>query len=265
MNQQFAGEFRESFELSGREEKVVLQFEENARGSLQIFLKEDCAAADIQAVLDPYSDVRIFIQNESAPGLDLHIRTQVQKDARLKIGFLDLQNSDCTLDYLGELAQEGADTELFTAQLCLKDAVKNNTIKMLHQTGHTYGNMHNFAVVFDEGNYKTVCDGTIGKGCPGSESHQETRVLTMGKGHKTQVIPILYIDENDVKASHALSIGQPDEDQMYYMQSRGLNRRQAVALLSVGYFMPVIDLIDDEDLRNRRRAEMEERVGLYEH
>ena len=79
------------------------------------------------------------------------------------------------------------------------------------------------------------------------------------------VIPLLLIDENDVKASHALTIGQPDADQLYYLQSRGLSTKQAVGLLSVGYFLPVIDLVEDEELKDSLRQEMESKVGLYGH
>ena len=265
MNLQFAGEFRETLHLTDPEESLELLFDERSRGSIAILVDENVAEAKIHAELQAYSDVKVFIQNNSAPGLDIRIHTRTMKDARLYMGFLDLQQAACSLDFLGELAENGAYTELYTGQLCLKDSPKKNTIKMLHQTSFTYGNMHNFAVAFDHGQYNTVCDGTIGKGCPNSESHQETRVLTMGQGHKAEVIPILYIDENDVKASHALSIGQPDEQQLYYMCSRGLSRKQAVGLLSVGYFMPVIDFIDDEETRQKLQEEMERRVGLYEH
>ena len=75
----------------------------------------------------------------------------------------------------------------------------------------------------------------------------------------------ILIDENDVKASHALTIGQPDADQLYYLQSRGLSTKQAVGLLSVGYFLPVIDLVEDEELKDSLRQEMESKVGLYGH
>ena len=77
------------------------------------------------------------------------------------------------------------------------------------------------------------------------------------------MIPLLLIDENDVKASHALTIGQPDEDQLYYLQSRGLTTKQAVGLLSIGYFLPVIELIDNEEEKVQLRQEMESKVGLY--
>lgn len=110
-----------------------------------------------------------------------------------------------------------------------------------------------------------VANGNILKGAFDSASHQETRVLTLGKDHETKVIPLLLIDENDVKASHALTIGEPDENQLYYLQSRGLSKETALGLLSVGYFMPVIRQIENEDLREQLREEMERKVGIYGH
>lgn len=125
--------------------------------------------------------------------------------------------------------------------------------------------MHNFAVLKDGANYEMVANGTIDKGAREAASHQETRVLTVGKEHATKVIPLLMIDENDVKASHALTIGEPDENQLYYLESRGLSKEMALGLLSVGYFMPTIEMIQEEEIREKTREEMERKVGVYGH
>ena len=89
--------------------------------------------------------------------------------------------------------------------------------------------------------------------------------MTLGKDHKAQVIPLLLIDENDVKASHAQTIGQPDEEQLYYLKSRGLSQRQAMGLLSIGYLLPILELVSDEATKEKMREEMESKVGLYGH
>ena len=75
--------------------------------------------------------------------------------------------------------------------------------------------------------------------------------------------PLLLISENQVKASHALSIGQPNEEQLYYLQSRGLTKQQALGLLSVGYFLPIIQMVPDQDQQIELQKEMEQKVGLY--
>ena len=71
----------------------------------------------------------------------------------------------------------------------------------------------------------------------------------------------LMIDENDVQASHAMSIGRVDEDQLYYMMSRGLSVQQCTSLISTGYLMPITKVIENEELRNMLAEEMERKIA----
>lgn len=264
MEKRYTGRFHEKLGLRDSRD-LFLTFDPDASGSLEILLQEDLEQLDLQIEAGAYSDVRIYMQNESGRDVVCRIRAGLQNDAKIAMGLLDLEPHGFDLDLRADLNQPGADFEVFTGQLCLENAPKKGHMKVAHHTRNTYGNMHNFSVVFDRGDYLMVADGTIEKGCPQSESHQETRVLTMGTHHRAEAIPILYIDENDVKASHALTIGQPDASQLYYLQSRGLDKAQAMGLLSIGYFMPVISLLDSQEDRDRVRQEMERKVGLHGH
>lgn len=85
----------------------------------------------------------------------------------------------------------------------------------------------------------------------------------MSEQHDSEVVPVLLIDENDVKASHATTLGQPDENQLYYLQTRGLSRKQALGLLTVGYIMPITELFEQEAIRNALKDEIEMKVGLH--
>lgn len=257
--------FFKQMDFDHKEESVHIVFEKGSSGSIQIFLKEEVEKVDLSLEAKEYSYSKIFVQNLSTNPTKINVYAKVEKDASIRFGILDLEAVDLDTEVRGLLLQEGATLEVYTGQSCNKEGAKKSKVQILHESPHTYGNMHNFAVVFDEGNYEMVADGTIRNGCFGSESHQETRVLTMGERHKALVIPGLYIDENDVKASHALTIGQPDANQLYYLQSRGLTKEQAMGLLSIGYFMPVIDLVEDETLHDQLREEMERKVGLYGH
>lgn len=257
--------FQDRFEIKDSRADLKLVFDKRASGSLQIFTDDHIDELHVSLYADEYSYVKIFFQNRSDTPTKMVVHADVNKDARIRFGFMDMMDTPVDLEFKAELNAQGAAAELYTSQMCLKDAPKKNNFEINHHTAYTYGNMHNFAVTFDEGNYDCVAAGRIEKGCFSSESHQETRVLTMGSNHVARVIPILYIDENDVKASHALTIGQPDAEQLYYLQSRGLSKDQAIGLLSIGYFMPVIDLVDDDELHEKLRAEMEEKAGLYGH
>jgi Fe-S cluster assembly protein SufD len=55
----------------------------------------------------------------------------------------------------------------------------------------------------------------------------ELRVLTLDKSARAVAEPELEIEANNVRASHAASVGQVDKEQMLYLMSRGMSREQA--------------------------------------
>ena len=75
-----------------------------------------------------------------------------------------------------------------------------------------------------------------------------------------RILPILYIDNNDVRASHAASMGRPDENTLFYLQTRGLTPRQSLQLIAVGYLSAATENIGDEQLSQRLKQEIEEKV-----
>ena len=114
---------------------------------------------------------------------------------------------------------------------------------------YTYGNIENYSVVLDGGNYKMDATGLIKKGAYKSESHQTSRALTFDENQVSTIIPNLIIDENDVMASHATTVGRIDDNHLVYLQSRGLTLEEVMILISTGYLLPIADFIDNEKLR----------------
>ena len=88
-----------------------------------------------------------------------------------------------------------------------------------------------------------------------TQSDQDSYVMDSTKLNE------LLIDENDVQASHAMSMGRVDDDQLYYLMSRGLTMQQCTSLISTGYLMPIADVIDQEELRNTLRKELEGKIS----
>ncbi len=256
--------FKEAVDVHANN-SISFTVEPLSNGSIFITIDHDAQSLDLSIDAKEASNTKLFIYNKADKSIDFNLHVDVQKDANVQMGLLDIQDAPFHWKQYVSLNESGANFEILSGQLCLKDQKKICDMEVRHIAGHTHGEIRNFAVLFDEGYYEMVANGNIEKGCSMAESHQATRVLTLGKNHTTKVIPLLLIDENEVKASHAMTIGQPDQDQLYYLQSRGLTTKQAIGLLSVGYFLPVLDLIDDPKLHDEIRTEMESKVGLYEH
>ena len=121
--------------------------------------------------------------------------------------------------------------------------------------------MRNYAVILKDGRFLMDAAGAIEKGAHVSESHQTSRALCFDDTMAATIIPALLIDDNDVKASHAASVGRVDEEQLYYLQSRGLNMNDCMRLISTGYLMPITETISDERLRETLKKELEEKIA----
>lgn len=230
---------------------------------VQLYLTYDKEQADQKLELLVKSEAKadlLFLAQARLAG-SLHHHIQVMKDASVQIGYGELQEGEMDADIVCDLMETGAKAKLL--HTCLAAEHKHFRITCNHLQPHTEGLMDNYAVVSENGDYHMEACGKIVKGAYGSASHQHTHVLTMSEHHRSEVIPLLLIDENDVEASHAMSLGQPDREQLYYLQSRGLSHTQALGLLMLGYIMPLCRIISDEYLQKQLQELIEKKVGLY--
>ena len=73
--------------------------------------------------------------------------------------------------------------------------------------------------------------------------------MSLSKNAKAKTNPILVIDENDVNAGHGASIGKINEEQIYYLNSRGISTKDANFLLSSGFIFEIIHKIKNEEIK----------------
>ncbi|WP_310652923.1 SufD family Fe-S cluster assembly protein, partial [Lactobacillus jensenii] len=83
------------------------------------------------------------------------------------------------------------------------------------------------------------------KGSKGSDAEQESRILMLSQGARGDAYPILLIDDNDVMAGHASSIGRVNPEQLYYLMSRGLDKKMSERVVIRGFFSPVLEEIQN--------------------
>jgi Fe-S cluster assembly protein SufD len=80
----------------------------------------------------------------------------------------------------------------------------------------------------------------IRKGAYRSEAFQENRNLVLSPGAHADSVPNLDIAENDVRCSHASAVGPVDPDQLYYLESRGIEPEVAESLVVEGFFEDIV-------------------------
>ena len=97
----------------------------------------------------------------------------------------------------------------------------------------------------------------IAKAATQTQAFQTNRNLLLSQGAKAETIPMLEILADDVQCKHAASVGPIDDEQAFYLMSRGVPRAQAERLIVMGFIEPVIQDVPFEPLRERLRADIE--------
>ncbi|MCB9357940.1 MAG: SufD family Fe-S cluster assembly protein [Calditrichaeota bacterium] len=96
-----------------------------------------------------------------------------------------------------------------------------------------------------------------------TDAYQTCRNLMLDPGTHADAIPKLEIIADDVKCSHGASIGHLNKEQMFYLQARGLNYRQALTAIATGFAEEVINTVPDEleDVQESWRTRVARTVG----
>ena len=213
----------------------------------------------IRGFFDEGVHASVLFWNVSEEEVHFDESYEVMRDADVTVAYGECAKGNTQKDIHAVLRQSGARFLLSSASLV--SSRKHYNMRVVNDAPHTYGEMKNYAVVLDHGDLMIDAIGQILKGAYRSENHQTSRAMSFEEGQRSEILPELLIDENDVQASHAMSIGRMDEDQLYYMMSRGLSMKECTSLVSSGYLMPIADIIEDEELKQILREELERKIA----
>ena len=179
-------------------------------------------------------DYKILIFNDFSDDLVLNEVGTID-NATVQINYLQLEKADLKQN---TNIKVNKDSSLDVNTTYLGSNKKDIIFDLYNEGSDSSVNISNNIVCIDNADFSLDCIGTIVKGAKRSKCHQKTNCLTIDNPKKARVLPVLNIDEDDVEASHSLSSGTIDEEVLYYMNSRGLNSRDALGLILKSYLMP---------------------------
>lgn len=205
------------------------------------------------------TNISYLFWNVSKEALVVEESHEVLQDAHVSVAYGECNGADTKRDTFVALRENNASALVSSATLV--DCKKDYRMQVVNYAPHTYGDMKNYAVTLKGGDLTIDAIGKVVKGASASESHQTSRALSFEPGQHSMILPELLIDENDVMASHAMSIGRVDEDQLYYLMSRGLSIQQCTSLIATGYLMPITETINNASLKETLKNEMEGKLA----
>ena len=145
-------------------ETLNIQIDSRDQKSYLIELSKDCTKFDLNVECLENSFSKFFILNHAESACELNINMVLKQDANCQMGVLDLEKSPLKWNHYVDLKEQGAEYEILSGQLCQEHIKKVCDMEVRHNAPHTNGQMKNFAVLFDYGQYQMIANGNIKKG-----------------------------------------------------------------------------------------------------
>lgn len=189
-------------------------------------------------------------------------RGEVERDGRIDWALGQMHSGHAISENTTILKGDGSTGDTKSVVVGKGSQSLNFVQKMVQQGLSTQAHMMSHGVMKDSA--RAIFNGIskIDKGSTKSNSQQTERILMMSEKARGDANPILLIDEDDVTAGHAASVGQVDAKQLYYLMSRGIPRNEAERLIILGFLNPVVDKIPLEGMKKRLIDVIERKVRL---
>jgi Fe-S cluster assembly protein SufD len=144
------------------------------------------------------------------------------------------------------LSEEGASARVLGMFIAEDKNEVNFDSTIIHHAPNTYGNTLVKGALTDAS--KSSLNGMIkiDKGADGSDDLLTERVLLLSPQARAEAKPMLEIDANEVKATHAATVSKINEEQLYYLRTRGVTKQVASALMVQGFLQEVIDQFPEQ-------------------
>ena len=188
-------------------------------------------------------------------------RARLGKDSRLRLFSVTLGGLFSKTRVEASLVGQGADAELKSIYLASGKQFFDFHTLQDHQVGNTRSDLLFKGALQDTA--RTVYAGLIRieKGAARSDAYQANRNLVLSDHAKATSIPMLEIDNNDVRCTHGATVGPVDPQHLFYLRSRGIPEQTAKRMIVQGFFGDVLDRIPFDHARSLIEAELEKRLG----
>lgn len=184
-------------------------------------------------------------------------RAAVGNDGRIEWIIGDLNDGNTLSVTKSDLKGNGSTSDAKVITVGKRSQKMSVTTEAVHWGLNSESDMVTRAVMRDEAS--AIINGItkIEKGATKANGQQTERVLMLSPKARGDANPILLIDEDDVKAGHAASVGQVNAEQIYYLMSRGISRTEAERLIIHGFLAPVVSEIPIEAVREELQRILE--------
>jgi len=187
-------------------------------------------------------------------------RIEVQAGQRTDMVLLVMPGVSCDVKLDVRLSGEGAEANVYGAYVCGGEEKMKIAVDMYHDVPHCNSRQL----------FKGIAGGTsrvdfygkiiVAQDAQRTEAYQENHNILLTDGAKVDTKPQLEIYADDVKCSHGATIGRLNEEEQFYMRSRGISLEDAKVLQMISFIAPVLEIIKDESEREQLAMSFENAI-----
>ena len=185
---------------------------------------------------------------------------EVQSGQRKDMVLLVYPGVSCDIRLDVKLAGEGAEANIYGAYVCGGDEKVNIAVDMHHDLPHCNSRQLFKGIAGGKSRVDFYGKIIVAQDAQRTEAYQENHNILLFDDAKVDTKPQLEIYADDVKCSHGATIGRLNEEEQFYMRSRGITLEDAKVLQMISFIAPVLENIDDESQRETIAAELESNI-----
>lgn len=236
---------------------VILQHEGTAQQAqnVEIIARDGSALTVIS--LQRWDDESVHLASHQA---------RVERDATLTHVVVTLGGRLVRVNPSVELAGAGAQGKLYGLSFADSGQHFESQVYLHHKGPHTTGDvLYKGALQGRDAHSVWIGDVLIGPDAVGTDSYEANRNLVLTDGARADSIPNLEIETGDiVGAGHASATGRFDDEQLFYLQARGIAEDEARRLVVLGFLAEIVQKIDVPDLQDELIAAIEAELALID-
>ena len=217
-------------------------------------IDSSCADAAGQSGLAPQETGEMQAQ----AGIPQHI--VVERNSKADLVILIMPGVSCDIKLDVTLKGEGAEANIYGAYVCGADERVKIAVDMHHDVPHC--NSRQLFKGIAGGASKVDFYGKIivAQDAQKTEAYQENHNILLSDDARVDTKPQLEIYADDVKCSHGATIGRLNEEEQFYMRSRGISLEDAKVLQMISFLAPVLDAISDPQQREAISRQLESAI-----
>ncbi len=178
------------------------------------------------------------------------IENNVEESGFINHNLYDLKGNKRITNYYTNLNDISSSNNLNNIYIGKDDSILDMNYLTELKGVKTESNMTTYGILNDKAikNYKSTID--FKSGCKKAFGKEYENVLLLSDNAITKSLPMLLCTEEDVSGSHSVSSGKVDNNQLFYIMSRGLSKSEATKLIVFANFNSLLNKESNEELRN---------------